>query len=443
MVMASKIVPTYVALFQTYAKRGEDAFFLYFDRTRFTIYIRVDEREIGRGVYRADLRSIARIQQWVAKGSRILARARTQSAMWQRRLGASPTLARLCSAYQEFAKEFAAVSPFLSLSCWYGIEAWQHDFDARLTAMIVRSHRESDREAIVSSVYRPWKTTAVHEIHGKLARGASPEALCAVYQFLRSWSPVWYEPLTVEWIASMGGGRAAAHTTYSRRQLIRMLQPTREEERWLALAPHMVFFKDWRDELRRRHVYCWSFLFDQMAKFFSVPRHDLGLYTLDELAHTLQTGHLDPGVVRRRNAHPCVVMIQKGTLVVRDQSVPKKYQRILDRIAAEREKTIQGLVAHTGVVRGSVVVLKTVADIARVRAGDILVANTTHPNYLPAMKKAAAFVTNEGGMISHAAIIARELGKPCIVGTKTATDVLRDGERVEVDAENGVVRRLS
>ncbi|GEM_PF-2494024 len=81
-------------------------------------------------------------------------------------------------------------------------------------------------------------------------------------------------------------------------------------------------------------------------------------------------------------------------------------------------------------------------DIKRVQDGDILVANTTHPNYLPAMQKAAAFITNEGGMISHAAIVARELKKPCIVGTGNATKILVEGDFVEVDANKGVVKVL-
>ena len=64
----------------------------------------------------------------------------------------------------------------------------------------------------------------------------------------------------------------------------------------------------------------------------------------------------------------------------------------------------------------------------------------TTPDYIPAMKKAAAFVTDEGGITCHAAIIAREMKKPCIVGTKIATQILHDGDLVEVDADKGVVR---
>ena len=67
----------------------------------------------------------------------------------------------------------------------------------------------------------------------------------------------------------------------------------------------------------------------------------------------------------------------------------------------------------------------------------------TMPRYLPAMVRAAAFVTDEGGITCHAAIIAREMRKPCIIGTKIATQVLKDGDMVEVDADNGVVRKIN
>jgi phosphohistidine swiveling domain-containing protein len=73
---------------------------------------------------------------------------------------------------------------------------------------------------------------------------------------------------------------------------------------------------------------------------------------------------------------------------------------------------------------------------------DILVSQITYPSLLPAMKKAGAIITNVGGVICHAAIIARELNIPCIVGTKFATKVLKDGDLVEVDADTGVVRIL-
>ena len=79
--------------------------------------------------------------------------------------------------------------------------------------------------------------------------------------------------------------------------------------------------------------------------------------------------------------------------------------------------------------------------MSKMEYGDILVAWATNPAIVPAMKKAAAIVTNEGGLTCHAAIVSRELNIPCIVGTKIATEVLKDGDIVEVDADNGIVKK--
>ena len=79
--------------------------------------------------------------------------------------------------------------------------------------------------------------------------------------------------------------------------------------------------------------------------------------------------------------------------------------------------------------------------VRKVKPGDILVASMTIPEFVPAMERAAAFVTNEGGILCHAAIIAREMKKPCIIGTKIATRALRDGDIVEVNADKGIVTK--
>jgi len=83
-----------------------------------------------------------------------------------------------------------------------------------------------------------------------------------------------------------------------------------------------------------------------------------------------------------------------------------------------------------------------VDDIRNFERGKILVAASTAPIYVPAMERAVAIITDEGGLLSHAAIISREFKKSCIVGTKIATAVLRDGDLVEVDANKGIVKIL-
>lgn len=105
-------------------------------------------------------------------------------------------------------------------------------------------------------------------------------------------------------------------------------------------------------------------------------------------------------------------------------------------------KEIRGSVAMNGFARGRVKIVFNLERLNRVKAGDILVAPMTTPDYLPALKRASAVITDEGGLTCHAAIVARELGIPCIIGTKTATKVLKDGDLVEVDANKGVVKML-
>jgi pyruvate,water dikinase len=99
----------------------------------------------------------------------------------------------------------------------------------------------------------------------------------------------------------------------------------------------------------------------------------------------------------------------------------------------------QGLGASPGVGVGKVKQIKSSKEIKRMERGDILVTDMTTPDFVPAMKKAAAIVTNTGGMTSHAAIVSRELGVPCIVGTSDATTILAEGSDVSVDGTHGIV----
>lgn len=113
--------------------------------------------------------------------------------------------------------------------------------------------------------------------------------------------------------------------------------------------------------------------------------------------------------------------------------------------ADNAEVAVRGLPASPGVASGVVHVIDNPKDIDQFKQGEILVTLMTSPDWVPAMKKAAAIITNNGGMTCHAAIISREMQIPCIVGTRSknvaATDVLKTGDVVTVDAKNGVVYR--
>ena len=100
---------------------------------------------------------------------------------------------------------------------------------------------------------------------------------------------------------------------------------------------------------------------------------------------------------------------------------------------------LRGLAASTGVASGLVRVLQSPKQGGALKRGEVLVAPMTNPDWVPTIRRAAAVVTDSGGMTCHAAIVSRELGVPCVVGARTATSVLRDGELVTVDGGRGVV----
>ncbi len=103
---------------------------------------------------------------------------------------------------------------------------------------------------------------------------------------------------------------------------------------------------------------------------------------------------------------------------------------------------ISGTVIVKGNVTGKVKLIFKQEDVEKVNKGDILVAPMTTPDHIIAMDKAGAFVTDEGGITCHAAIIAREFGKPCIVGTHNATKILKDNDLVFVNTEKGIVEKI-
>lgn len=100
---------------------------------------------------------------------------------------------------------------------------------------------------------------------------------------------------------------------------------------------------------------------------------------------------------------------------------------------------LKGIAASAGIAEGKVKIVHGVKDTVSFEEGQILVAEITEPSMVMMMNKAAAIVTDRGGLTSHPAIVSRELGIPCVVATKTATQTLKDGMRVSVDGAKGEI----
>ncbi len=106
------------------------------------------------------------------------------------------------------------------------------------------------------------------------------------------------------------------------------------------------------------------------------------------------------------------------------------------------KKTVRGQAAYHGQVTGQAIIITKIKDAAKIKRGDILITSMTDPRYVPAMRRAAGIVTDEGGITSHAAIVAREMKKICLIGTKFATQVFSNGDTVAIDTAKGTATKV-
>lgn len=160
-----------------------------------------------------------------------------------------------------------------------------------------------------------------------------------------------------------------------------------------------------------------------------------------EIRQALLTGRLDRRSTKARSSF-AIFYYERGNETIitgqRAAAMARQAETVVVREAAE----ITGQVGCVGRARGTVRIIIRPKDMVKMKQGDILVSIATDPDIVPAMKKAAAIVTEQGGVTSHAAIVSRELNIPCVIGTKIATKVLKDGDMVEVDATRGIVKKI-
>ncbi len=163
----------------------------------------------------------------------------------------------------------------------------------------------------------------------------------------------------------------------------------------------------------------------------------------DEFENYLATGKLqEKEVLKKRNEKSAYLFLNgRRRAIILD----KDFGEVEQLLFGGNTSFLKGTCAYPGKVKGiaKIVIDPSSAKAGNFREGMVLVAGMTRPEYLSLMKKASAIITDAGGMLCHAAIVARELKKPCVIGTQKATKVLKDGDLVEVDAGKGEVHKIT
>lgn len=238
---------------------------------------------------------------------------------------------------------------------------------------------------------------------------------------------------------------SAKKETLSYGQLMKKIKFTAEEKNIINIAKRLAYLKDLKDDFRRQGIFYARPLFEQIAYRIGGSINDVSYLLQEEIEGLLKENKQFSKITINERKKGFIIYYNSAKKIKCRSGndidiIIKKFGLALEK---EFVKEIKGTPASTGIIRGVATIVNRVSDLKNVKEGDVLVSITTHPDYVPAMQKASAIVTNEGGITCHAAIVSRELKKPCIVGTKIATKVLKDGDLVEVDADKGVVEILN
>jgi phosphohistidine swiveling domain-containing protein len=187
-------------------------------------------------------------------------------------------------------------------------------------------------------------------------------------------------------------------------------------------------------------------------EFFKVIAREQGIslnqcknMIMPEIIDVLRTGKLGPTALELdRRKQSALILFRKDDISILSGHHSEGIARELFKDLAPKKftGTLHGQCGATGKASGKVRVIHHMAHLDSFKKGEVLVTAATNPAFVVAMKKAAAIVTDEGGITCHAAILSRELDIPCVIGTKIATHVLKDGDRLKIDATEGIVKKV-
>jgi len=193
-----------------------------------------------------------------------------------------------------------------------------------------------------------------------------------------------------------------------------------------------------------RHYFCFSvgLWFKHLAKKYSLPQAWFEYADEKEIVSLLKGLPVEKQKVINRDNFYSEIWEGKKVIRLNKKAIKKFLARNLVKETLVVQDFVSGQPAFLGKITGKAKIISGPKDMGKVKTGDILIAFYTDPNLLPAMEKAGGFVTDQGGITSHAAIVAREMKKPCIIGTRIATKIFKDGDIIEVDANSGTVRKI-
>ena len=247
----------------------------------------------------------------------------------------------------------------------------------------------------------------------------------------------------VEEIKDIKADTVSENDVENKRKLLNELGITELEQQTVHVAQNIVLTKMIRADVRQNLHVLVNKIIDRVSREWDEAVQYLETLSARELSTILRSEQGLPADLSERVQNGVAVPNggrDEGYTFLTGEKASEYMTAHVEAIDAEANQEIEGKTAQTGKVSGTARLVFGPQHIKKVEEGDILISPSTSPQLLPAMKKAAAFVTDIGGITSHAAIVAREMQKPCVVGTQNGTQISQDGDEVEVDADSGVIK---
>ena len=299
-----------------------------------------------------------------------------------------------------------------------------------------------------------------------------------IFQRVEGTVKSFYDQRGIEWIKNEIKYHLKAHDNFLKRletnvrEKLKLIQPIYEEEKALSKEELLIFIKNFEEAYTWIEAMWWlCHLYDDgelsqlnlspiielrkntdklssgtdivvrksLAKIFPHIKEYVQVLMIEEI----KTGKL-PSLEELKKRDAGFFYTENRLYIgATKEFIQKKYAVLLkEEISKEQITIFKGNMANPGKVIGIVQKVMGHKDLSSFKKGEILVSPMTMPDFIVAMEKAAAFITDEGGILCHAAIVAREMKKPCITGTNIATQILHNGDLVEVDADNATIKIL-
>jgi len=233
--------------------------------------------------------------------------------------------------------------------------------------------------------------------------------------------------------------RAPINNKIKKQKLIKKLRLSKYLKNLLEISEDFTYWQDERKKMTFHFTHYCSLFLAEIGKRMGYNLDQMKYLTSVEVLNLFDGKKINLSEANKRKKKSLIYQKNNFYEVLSGKKAEEVIKKIFVAVGKKDINDFRGLPASSGKICGKVKIIKSVKEVNKMSKGDILVAVMTRPDYIMGIKQASAIITDEGGITCHAAIISRELGIPCVIGTKIATKILKDGDIVEVNANHGVI----